>query len=359
LDHGRSTLWPVLLSSMHPQLERICRENRATCESWSYESRANNPPTVILVTIEKTVDPQFHEYVVQLVNVDRLARIIVDEAHLAAAHLFRPIMHTLIWAASRGVQLVLQTATMPPSMEALIFKAFGVTAYSVVRASTARPNISYNVIRVADDGEMYARCESLIDHILDTQGHGSILIFCKSRNIAEDFGRRNNLPFCHAKLTKAEIDTILEQLHTGNIRVIVTTTLLGVSLNEVSVTDIIHLDYPFDALGLIQESGQSGRDPSVFGWSYVIVVEGAPEGRMGEDLLGSQLVRASINNTTLCRRLLIWGFNDGTALPCSMLQGNVHYCDVCSRMSGILPIRGARINFTTEMIQQYLPNNRQ
>jgi len=73
---------------MHPQLERICRENRATCESWSYESRANNPPTVILVTIEKTVDPQFHEYVVQLVNVDRLARIIVDEAHLAAAHLF-------------------------------------------------------------------------------------------------------------------------------------------------------------------------------------------------------------------------------------------------------------------------------
>jgi hypothetical protein len=91
----------------------------------------------------------------------------------------------------------------------------------------------------------------------------------------------------------------------------------------------------------------------------VIVVEGTLEGQMGEDLLGSRLVRASINNTTLCRRLLIWGFNDGTALPCSMLQGHVHYCDICSWMSSALPICGARINFTTEMIQQYLPNHRE
>jgi superfamily II DNA helicase RecQ len=341
---------------MQQQLERVCRENNATCESWNYNSRANNPPTIILVTVEKTVDPQFHEYVVQLVNENRLARIIVDEAHLAVAHLFRSIMHTLIWAASRGVQLVLQTATMPPSIEGLIFKAFGVTAYSVVRASTARPNISYNVIRVADDNEMYGRCESLIDHILHTQGHGSVLIFCKSRNIAEEFGQRNNIPFCHAKLSKPEIDTILKQLHTGKIRAVIATTLLSVSLNEASVTDVIHLDYPFDALGYIQETGRTGRDPSVLCWSYVIVVEGTPERRTSEDLLGSRLVRASIDNTSLCRRLLVWGFNDGTALPCSMLQGNVHYCDVCSRMSSLLPIRGARINFTTEMIQQYLPN---
>src|ERR1700683_54091 len=206
LDRGQSTLWPVLLSSMHPQLERICRENRVTCESWNYNSRVNNPATVILVTIEMTIDPRFHQYVVQLVNEDLLARIIVDEAHLAVVHLFRPIMHTLIWAASRGVQLVLQTATMPPSIEALIFKAFGVTAYSVVRASTARPNISYNVIRVANEDEMHARCESLIAHIFHTHGHGSVLIFCKSRNIAEEFGRRNNIPFCHASLLKPEID---------------------------------------------------------------------------------------------------------------------------------------------------------
>ena len=344
---------------MHLQLERICKENGATCESWNYDSRANNPPNVILVTIEKTVDPRFHEYVVELVNEDLLARIIVDEAHLAVAHAFRDIMHTLIWAASRGVQLVLQTATMPPSIEALIFKAFGVTAYSVVRASTARPNISYNVIRVADDDEMYARCESLIADILVTPGHGSVLIFCKSRTVAEEFGRRNNIPFCHAKLTKPEIDVILAQLHARNIRVVVTTTLLGVSLNETSITDVIHLDYPFDALGYIQESGRSGRDPSALGWSYVIVVDGTLERRTGEDLLGSRLVRASINNTTLCRRLLVWSFNDGTALPCSMLQGNVHYCDICNRMSTMLPIRGTRINFTTEMIQQYLPNHRE
>jgi hypothetical protein len=280
LDQGQSTLWPVLLSSMHLQLERICKENGATCESWNYDSRANNPPNIILVTIEKTVDPQFHEYVVELVNADLLACIIVDEAHLAAAHAFRDIMHTLTWAASQGVQLVLQTATMLPSIEALIFKAFGVMAYSVVRASTTRPNISYNVIRVADDDEMYARCESLIADILVTPGHGSVLIFCKSRTVAEEFGRRNNIPFCHVKLTKPEIDVILAQLHARNIRVVVTTTLLGVSLNEASITDVIHLDYPFDALGYIQESGRSGQAPSTLGWSYVIIVDGTQEGRM-------------------------------------------------------------------------------
>jgi len=40
-----------------------------------------------------------------------------------------------------GIQLVLQTATIPPSIKALIFKAFGVTAYSVVCVSIAHPNI--------------------------------------------------------------------------------------------------------------------------------------------------------------------------------------------------------------------------
>lgn len=355
LDDGRSTLWPVLLSSMHPQLERICRENGATCESWSFKSRANNPPNVILVTIEKTEAPKFHAYVVQLVNSNRLVRIVVDEAHLAVAHAFRSIMHTLSWAASQGVQLVLQSATIPPCLEPLVFKAFGVTAYSVVRATTARPNISYSVVRVADHNEMNAQADRLLAHILTTPGHESVLIFCKSRAVAEEFGHRNNIMCCHAGLHQDVVGAILKQLHRGQIRAVVATPILGVALNEASISDIIHLDYPFDALGFIQESGRAGRRSDTLGWSYVIVVEGTHAQRTEQDLLGSRLVRASIDNDTLCRRLLLWGFNDGTALPCAMLQGNVHYCDVCMRKSSLLPIRGERTNFTTELIQQYLP----
>jgi len=355
LDDGRSTLWPVLLSSMHPQLERICKENGATCESWSLQSRANNPPNVILVTIEKTEATQFHAYVVQLVNANLLVRIIVDEAHLAIAHNFRSIMHTLTWAASKGVQLVLQSATIPPSLEALTFKAFGVTAYSVVRASTARPNISYNVIRVADHDEMHAQADQLLERILKTPSHGSVLIFCRSQALAEEFGHRNNIPCCHAGLSQEEARQILKDLHDGKICAVVCTTILGVSLNETSVSHVIHIDYPYNTLGLIQESGRSGRLPDTLAWSYVIVVEGSGGKVEKEDLLGARLVRAAIDNDRLCRRLLLWGFNDGTALPCAMLQGNVHYCDVCRRTSSLRPVRGARPNFTTELIQEYLP----
>lgn len=355
LDHGHSTLFPVLLSSMHSQLEGDCRTHGATFESWSPKSDANNPPNVILVTVEKTMDERFHEYVIQLVNANRLVRIVVDEAHLAVVQEFRSVMHTLTWAASRGVQLVLQSATIPPSIEARVFKAFGVSTYSVVRTSTARPNISYNVFRVANEAEMDTKAEELLANILEMPGHRGVLIFCKSRAYAEEFSRRNNIPCCHAGVDPKENSAIVKQLRDGKIRAIITTPILGVALNEAVVTDVIHVGHPFNTLGLIQESGRGGRSPGSFAWSYVIVIEGSQELVRGEDLLGSRLVQASINNDTLCRRLLLWRFNDGTALPCAMLQGNVHYCDVCARQSRLQPTRGAVTNFTTELIPEYLP----
>jgi Helicase conserved C-terminal domain len=342
LDQGRSTFWILPLLSMHEQYLLRCKNYGMTCETWSPRTSVTNPPTNILVTIEQTQGAAFHEYVHKMHSAgSRIARVIVDEAHLTLTHKsFRPVMAALEWLGQQDIQLVLQTATMPPSLEEQLFNAFGVSVYVVCRSKTPRPNISYQVVRCQSE-EKLSTLKREYEKAKGLSPTNKVMVFCLRKADAEMAAKWLGIRFCHAEMSQDAVSELLGEFRTGVVKAIACTSLLGVALDVSGVSHVFHLDYPRDVLSFAQETGRLGREgdlPKV--WSIVIAPRGQPKRITKEDLFGAKIIRESIDDTVKCRRLLLQTFLDGSAEPCSMMEGTSHFCDNCERLSLILPDRG-------------------
>jgi superfamily II DNA helicase RecQ len=328
-----------------------------TCETWSCDTCARFPPQNLLVTIEMTQSEEFHRYIQHLHTCNQIARSIIDEAHLALTHdSFRSVMKTLQWIGGQNCQVILQTATLPPTLVPELCKRFGLTAYEECRSQTARPNISFRVERYTP-GELDATLWRCFNEALGVSAESKTLIFCLSREDACATAKLLEIPVCHSGLDKDTVEMILKDFR-GSGRAIATTSLLGVALDIPGVTHVLHRNYPRDAVSFSQETGRAGRD-SLYSraWSVVIVPAQRSLPRKTEvDRFGAKLMHASLDDTQHCRRLMVQTFIDGCAVPCSMLEGFTHLCDVCSLEYNVRPARGHDYSFPKDLINGYIPS---
>ena len=269
LDHGKSTVWYLPLKSMHEQYKLRCQSHSMTCQTWTRDTSPDTPPQHVLVTIENTDSNQFHEFVYRLVAAHRLARSVVDEAHFSLTHdSFRSVMHTLAWLGSVNCQIILLSATIGPSLVEPLFEKFGITQYVVCREKTNRPNISYNVVRSAHPRQTL---DTHVRNALSQPGSNQAIIFCRSREESEATAKRLGLPFCHGYMSYEEIDSVLNLLRTRQVRAVVCMGTLGAALDVMELKWAFHLDYPYDMVAYIQESGRVGWNPRMAAFSYVII----------------------------------------------------------------------------------------
>jgi superfamily II DNA helicase RecQ len=281
----------------------------------------------------------------------KIVRFIVDEVHLILTHdSFRPVMNHLQWIGTLGLQIVVMTATLPPTLEECLQKAVGVTSWTVVRCVTPRPSISFNVIHVDDMDH------AILRHFKEAMSSpdGKILVFCDTKTSAETIAAKLGIPHCDGDMAQNEIDTLLSQFRHGACRAISSTTILGVSLDVTRLTHVIHRGYPYDILSFTQEVGRMGREnPLMRCWSFVVLpnnpekIRSIPE----EDRFGGHLLRVSLDQREHCRRLLIQQFLDGAAQPCSNLGEFTHMCDVCQAQMTTIPDRKASLHFPSFLMQ--------
>jgi superfamily II DNA helicase RecQ len=329
-DEGRTTVWILPLKSMHEQYLLRCQEYQMSCERWSPTMAAANAPQHLLVTIESTQSDSFHAFIQELVSAKRMARVILDEVHLLLTHEhFRPVMKTLHWLGQNPIQIMLLTATLPPSLQGALFEKVGLTAPLLLRIPTPRPNISFHAVHVQKKEDVADRVVK--EHKRAETVGDRMLIFCQSRNDVEKYSSLVSSPGVHAGLEQDEITNILARFRRGEVRTIVATCLLGVGLDVPSVTHVIHAGLPPDTLSFMQEVGRLGRDEATQkAWSIVVDCKTtAPIGNT--DLFGRTLLRQWFQDSTNCRRLALQTFLDGQATPCSMLSPKVHLCDNCQR----------------------------
>jgi len=319
MDQTRSTVWILPLRSMHEQYLVRCQKNRLSCRTWSPEMSKVAPPLHILVAVESVDSPVFHLYIEKLVSDRRLARIVVDEAHLTLTHdSFRPVMNTLGWAGKQSIQIVLQSATVPPSLETELFQKFDIDIYRVCRTETCRPNISYNVFR---SYSVSAKVDDLVRKILSESPVDKVLIYSRSKMEAMATGQRLHIPHCHGEMDQEEIDAVLTQLREGTVRAVACTTVLGAALDIPGIKYVIHQDYPYDVISFSQESGRCGREQGTRGYSYVVIpFHGRNPNKSESHRFGGELIYDWANHPNLCRRLFIQHFNDGCGESC------LYYC---------------------------------
>lgn len=354
LDEGRSTVWIMPLRSMHEQYHTRCQKHGMSSGTWSPQMTIAGVSLHVILSVESTEWKECRTFLNSLHAIGRLARIIIDEAHLALTHeSFRPVMDTIQWLGGQGVQIVLQTATLPPSLEPRLIEKAGLTGCFVTRSKTARANISYNVLRSSSP-------DTLLDHVeeeyMKARNYSTtnrILIFCLSKFQARQTAARLGIPHCDAEMTKEDIDKLLVSFRTGRVLGISCTSILGVALDVPGITHVIHQDYPRDSLSYTQEVGRLGRDANTEkAWSIVILPPKHVDLPIPQsDPFGSYLLRRSLDSVEHCRRLLVQMFLDGAAEPCALMEGKVHLCDICAAQSHQQPSRSERHFFPAGVMQ--------
>ncbi|KAF7174543.1 hypothetical protein CNMCM5623_007767 [Aspergillus felis] len=212
---GGTTIVVVLLVALRADMTRRCQELGISCVLW--ESR--RPPdatSIILMTPESAVSPDFQMFLNRLRWTRRLDRIMINECHMVLNDQrdFRPQMAQLGWLVQACTQMVWLTATLPPSMEDELCR---------------RPNVAYRVWRP------------------DMTGVG-----------------RGPYQWIESEAVVAFIQDHIQRAAGGKFMgaslVIAATSALGMGVDIPNICSIIHIGTPRMLLDYAQESGRAGRD---------------------------------------------------------------------------------------------------
>ena len=189
--------------------------------------------------------------------------VVIDEAHCISlwGHDFRPdylaIPSSLPELGDPPVLAI--TATATPAMAKAIATGLG-RDLDRVRLSLFRPNLFYEVYRLANREEKVAKIVEIC-----RQERGSGIVYVSSRKDAEQLAGvlRDRgvgaIPY-HAGLDPDTRATNQERFMRGQPRVVVATVAFGMGVDKADVRFIVHLNPPRSLEAYAQESGRAGRD---------------------------------------------------------------------------------------------------
>jgi len=340
-EQGGTTVVVVPLIALRGDMMRRCRKLGISCAEWD-SRRPPDAAAVVLVTPESAVGEEFATFLNRLRATRQLDRIVIDECHIVLnrRYDFRKEMQKLGKLASAETQMVMLTATLPPSEEDELFRRMYVERDEVdlFRAETARTNVAYRVIRVgkaAKKKEVEEMVLGMVRQKLRKHKTGKVVVYSNSVPKVKELAKKLD---CHAYHHKAVGKaSMLEEFAAGKKRVIVATSALGMGVDIPDIRCIIHIDWPFTVLDYAQESGRAGRD-GLRSEAVMIVQEG--EQRAAEDKqaeVEQQLVRAyveGIDETATCRRVVLDRYLDRREKERVVCEEGEEKCDVCRGADG-------------------------
>jgi superfamily II DNA helicase RecQ len=277
----------------------------------------------VLVTPESALGGDFTTFWNRQRLLSRLDRIVIDECHVVLNNQtnFRPQLQRMGQLVHAQTQMVLLTATLPPSEEGRLLERMHFPASSVqmFRARTHRPNVAYRAVHPAMDAQItrhphrWVEAPAVVAWIQDRiRRHrpGKVIVYAptvvQGRLMATALG-------CEAYYHDAvDQDAILDRFRQGQKKVIVATSALGMGIDIPDIRSIIHLGRPRTLLDYGQESGRAGRDgePSE---AIMIIPTPEPPTPWHPDQAPSMVDQALVERyiDTPCRRVVLDGYLDG------------------------------------------------
>ena len=149
-EPGGLTVVVVPLKSLRADMMRRCDEKGIKCVVWNAR-RPADAASIVLVTPEQAVGDKFGTFLNRMKMTRRLDRIVVDECHVMfnKGLGFRKELQQMGKLMMAEAQIVLLTATLPPSKEEELWGKLGWGEKPlVIRDKTVRRNIRYRVVDV-------------------------------------------------------------------------------------------------------------------------------------------------------------------------------------------------------------------
>jgi superfamily II DNA helicase RecQ len=333
----------ALMTEMKERLQRV----GLTIEEWNPDKvQRDRVVNLLLVSAEHAISDPFRVHLIELESTKHLSRIYMDEAHtLLTQSDFRKHLRRMI-STLRAVEvpIVLLSATIPPSMIADIRIRIGSVEWAEFRRSTDRPNLEYNVMRVANEEIMDSELCDMIKRAI----HGwktendRVLVYCLSHKQTKEFSALLNStfdrPICgyyHSGMKKEEKEEIYKEWKRGTLKVLSATSALGAGLDHSTVRQVFHRGHASSQINYVQEVGRAGRDGGVGECTivYCSAIETDSDWMKGT---GRDEHLRYIHSTE-CRRGMITKEMDGRQIDCFMSRGK--RCDSCrSKLTDISPI---------------------
>jgi superfamily II DNA helicase RecQ len=333
-EQGGTTVVVIPLIALRGDMMRRCRSLGISCAAWEGR-RPPDAAAIVLVTPESAVGEEFATFLNRLRATRQLDRIVIDECHvvLNQRYTFRKQMQQLGKLVATGTQIVMLTATLPPSEEDELFRRmyFNKEQVKIFRAKTTRTNVAYRVIKI-DKAMKREQAEAVVLKMarqkIRQYKTGKIVIYGNSvpkvKKLAEQLGCN---AYFHDAVGKA---SMLAEFMAGKQRVIVATSALGMGVDIPDIRCIIHIDWPWSILDYAQESGRAGRD-GLRSEAIIIGQEGNPWTCNDKTEAEKPLVRLYIEGDSIapsCRRRVLDEYLDGREGRQGCEEGEER-CDVC------------------------------
>lgn len=345
-DRGKTTVFILPLLAMHDEYDERARRHGLSCERWSCNSPRliNQPPQILLVAAEQCMGEAIKCYLRMLHHLSRLARTVIDEAHLLKKHEhFRPCLNLLEFLGSIPVPIIIMTATWPQSLERELFLKIGRSSFRVLRQSTHRPEIQQRLVLIEDAKDNQALNASVTSKIQalipDLDEKDRMLLFCLSHNDCDTMAQSLGWMPYHSHISLEQRAQSMHMWKSGQVQGLACTSMLNCCLDYPHVRYVYHLNLPRDAVDYGQAIGRCARDGNMGTAITYYRPRSQPPRPDGEDLFGRSVIVQMVKEPNTCRNVLLGQFLDGHGLPCFSLP-NSALCDSCERMTAI---SGSRI----------------
>ena len=327
LPLSRITIVIVPLLSLRQSLIEECIKLRIRACAWDPLSPITDTD-LILLTPEAFLLPPFQEFLNSLRTQERIDRIVYDECHtpLHATSSFRSQLFNIWRIGQASIQLVLLTATFPPSRADDLWQRLQINPSTVytIRVPTTRPNLRYSVISAGVDD-----VEARIVYAVENSPDGGAIIYTRevrtAHQLAEKLGTRAYYRDAEDK------DILLANFLTRRSHILVGTSAISLGINRTDVRLVIHSDLPWTLLEYAQETGRAGRDGQPA--SCFLFHHGSS---MKIESLRDEPLRTFITGRygrLECRRKLLDLYLDGDDQRVSCDRATEQLCDVCQSLA--------------------------
>lgn len=189
-----------------------------------------------------------------------MALIAIDESHCISmwGNSFRPSYKSLKclkeWFPEVPLMALTGTATFKVQND--IIEELGLKDALVIRGTSNRPNLFYEVRLKSNPEDDLASCVNADE---------SVIVYCRKRAETQQLANLLNekgfkAEAYHAGLTNTKRSEIHEKFMNDKIKCIVATISFGMGIDKPDIRQVIHYGSPKDIESYVQEIGRAGRD---------------------------------------------------------------------------------------------------
>lgn len=231
---------------------------------------------LILVSLETAANPTFAQIVRDLIEQEKLSRIIFDEAHLIDTQKgFRPDFHKLGFLGTLPTPLFFASATLTSDSVSGIRSMLHLGDSMIIRGNISNPNITYIVDSFpSETGNQHAKIAKVV--LKDKQQKA--IIFFMSTSAVDSFydaySRRAEGQLAkggqlwapiyryHSKLTDQQKEHEIHEFVVSAQATLVGTSGIGAGFDFTDITLVVFAGSAYDFYDFIQGLGRLARNPT-------------------------------------------------------------------------------------------------